>query len=258
MNYLVFRLYGPMASWGEVAVGESRHSAVYPSKSAVLGLLGAALGIRREQSDLLANLFEHYTLGVKLLSGGDLLRDYHTAQAPDSVGKFQYRSRRDEVVTGRDRLGTVLSSREYRTDAQAVVAIRAHEGANWSFEQLTAALQKPKFHLYLGRKSCPLAAPLATKVIVADGFRQALDGYVVEDLLMDQPDWACDQRWLPRAALTHYYWEGQADDFSPADDFFRPAAVQQLKRRDQPASRSRWQFQPRTENLWIQPQGEPR
>ena len=44
-DYLLLRLYGPLASWGEIAVGESRHSAVQPSRSALLGLLGAALGI---------------------------------------------------------------------------------------------------------------------------------------------------------------------------------------------------------------------
>ena len=48
MDILVFRLYGPMASWGEIAVGENRHTANYPSKSALLGLLGAALGIERD------------------------------------------------------------------------------------------------------------------------------------------------------------------------------------------------------------------
>ena len=25
-DYLVFQLYGPMAAWGEIAVGEMRHS----------------------------------------------------------------------------------------------------------------------------------------------------------------------------------------------------------------------------------------
>ncbi|MCV6614557.1 MAG: CRISPR-associated protein Cas5, partial [Cellvibrionaceae bacterium] len=54
MDYLVFRLYGAMASWGQPAVGETRHSGTYPSKSAVTGLLGAALGIKRSQEQALA------------------------------------------------------------------------------------------------------------------------------------------------------------------------------------------------------------
>ena len=46
-DYLLMRLYGPLASWGEIAVGESRHSAMHPSKSALIGLLAAAVGVER-------------------------------------------------------------------------------------------------------------------------------------------------------------------------------------------------------------------
>ena len=46
-DYLVFRLYGPMCSWGDIAVGEVRPSTVHPAKSAILGLIAAALGIKR-------------------------------------------------------------------------------------------------------------------------------------------------------------------------------------------------------------------
>ena len=46
-DYLVFRLYGPMCSWGDIAVGEVRPSTVHPSKSAILGLIAAALGVKR-------------------------------------------------------------------------------------------------------------------------------------------------------------------------------------------------------------------
>ena len=51
MEYLLFRLYGPLASWGEIAVGESRHTAAYPGKAALIGLLAAALGIRRDEEE---------------------------------------------------------------------------------------------------------------------------------------------------------------------------------------------------------------
>src|SRR6266699_2816470 len=46
-EYLVFRLYGPMCSWGDIAVGEVRPSTMHPSKSAILGLVAAALGLKR-------------------------------------------------------------------------------------------------------------------------------------------------------------------------------------------------------------------
>lgn len=251
MNYLLFRLYGPMASWGEIALGENRHSASYPGKSAILGLLGAALGIRRDDDTSQQALAQDYATAVKQVSAGGFLKDYHTAQAPDSVGKFHYRARRDELVTGHDRLGTVLSSREYRTDALAIVAIRSSEQARWTLQQLQQALLMPKFHLYLGRKACPLAAPLQPELIEAEGFLQALTAYQPEELLHSQYDWVTDERFLKKNNACHFYWEGELADFAQPDTV--PASqVQQLVRHDQPLSRQRWQFQPRQENLWLQ------
>ena len=251
MQYLVFRLYGPMASWGEVAVGEARHSAIYPSKSAVAGLLAAALGIRREQDELLSQMTAGYKQAVKLVSSGRLLKDYHTAQAPDSVGKFRYRTRRDEIVHGDERLGTVLSSREYRTDALALIALQSAPNAKWNLDEIRQALLKPKFHLYLGRKSCPLAAPLDPQIVDANGFLQALDNYQAQPLLLNLPPWATQQRWLAEDALEHYYWEGKINDFAMNDGRFVADQVQQIVRQDQPLSRKRWQFDRRTEYLWL-------
>lgn len=252
MTYLVIRLYGPMASWGEIAVGESRHSATYPSKSAICGLLAAALGIDRSDDASHQLLTEGYRQAVKMVSGGSLLRDYHTAQAPDSAGKFRYRTRRDELVHGRDRLGTILSSREYRTDAQAIVALRANDTAPYTLEQLQQALQTPLFHLYLGRKSCPLSAPLDPQLIEASNFRSALNGYVPKPLLINEAPWDSETRWLKPDPLVRYYWEGSPEDFASAEDAdFNPSQLQKLTRHDKPLSRQRWQFQPRIEYLWL-------
>ena len=251
MNYLVFRLYGPLASWGEIAVGESRHTAVYPSKSALLGLLGAALGIDRHDDKTQQSLTNGYYYAVKLLNSGHLLKDYHTTQVPDSVGKFQYRTRKDELIQGKDRLGTILSTREYRTDSQVVVAVAATSEARWSFKELLQALKKPKFHLYLGRKSCPLAAPIDAQEIEADNFRMALDAYHPKALLINQPQWFQDDRFLPVDDTCRYFWEGTCSDFSNDTNGFNASHVQQLTRHDQPLSRSRWQFKPRLENHWM-------
>ena len=251
MKYLVFRMYGPMASWGEIAVGESRHSAGYPGKSAITGLLGAALGIGRSDDTEQHALANGYALAVKMSVSGALLTDYHTTQVPDSTGKFRYRTRRDELVTGKDRLGTILSSREYFTDSVAIVAVRAVDQAAWSLEQLQKALLKPKFHLYLGRKACPLAAPLQPQIVDAEGFLAAFDDYVAKPLLQSRQEWVNDNRYLKPDATCHYYWQGDVADFADQETVPQQA-VHKLVRHDQPLSRQRWQFQPRTENLWLQ------
>lgn len=266
MKYLLFRLYGPMASWGEIAVGESRHSAIYPGKSALLGLMAAALGIRRDEEQRQAALATGYRFAVKVISAGHPLRDYHTAQAPDSVGKFVYRTRRDELVLGKERLGTILSSREYRCDAFSLVAVVAEEGAPYSLDEICEALLKPRFHLHLGRKSCPVAAPLNPLVRDADGFGDALDSYpygalFVSNWLLKTARKECAEGMALSDAPSlvefskedknvfaydkqpvRYYWEGDAGDL---------VSQQSLTRHDQPLSRARWQFTQRTEQLRI-------
>jgi CRISPR system Cascade subunit CasD len=271
MKYLLFRLYGPLASWGEIAVGESRHSAIYPGKSAMLGLIAAALGIRRDEEQRQAALAAGYRFAVKVISAGHPLRDYHTAQAPDSVGKFVYRTRRDELVVGKARLGTILSSREYRCDALSLVAVVAEEGAPYSLDEIRESFLKPKFHLYLGRKSCPVAAPLNPLVRDASGFGEALDNYpngalfvsnwllrtarketAESGVLADAPSLAKFSRedenvFAYNKQPVRYYWEGNLDDLRPGEAL----AVQTLTRHDQPLSRARWQFAQRTEHLHI-------
>ncbi|PPK76586.1 CRISPR system Cascade subunit CasD [Methylobacter tundripaludum] len=252
MDILVFRLYGPMASWGEIAVGESRHTASYPSKSAIIGLLGAALGIARDEEEKQQQLQQGYALAVELLSAGSLLRDYHTTQVPDSVGKFTYRTRRDEVILGKERLGTILSSREYRTDALALVAVRALVDAPFTLAEIQAALLQPKYHLYLGRKSCPLAAPLQPQLITDQlNYFAAFKAYQHKPILptsiaSDGTLAKRDYDWLGRPSDRHYYWEGLPEDFS--DDTLALTRRQTRTRHDQPLSRKRWQFMPRQEH----------
>ena len=50
-DYLLFRLYGALASWGDIAVGNIRPSYGYPSKSSVIGLIAAALGVKRDKHE---------------------------------------------------------------------------------------------------------------------------------------------------------------------------------------------------------------
>jgi CRISPR system Cascade subunit CasD len=269
MEYLVFRLYGPLASWGEIAVGKSRHSAVYPSKSALLGLLAAALGIRRSDEERQAALAVGYQFAVKVMSDGWLLRDYHTTQVPRAVGKFICRTRRDELVMDKTILGTILSSREYRCDALSLVAVKALKAAPFSLTEIQTALLRPKFYLYLGRKSCPPAAPLNPSMLNANGFGQALDEYRYGALylsefvmgrarqetrdggLLESPLIQMSSR-EDRYALdlkrksVRYYWEGDAGDLEPQ---------QILVRHDQPLSRTRWQFSQRAEKLFIRGEG---
>ncbi len=252
MDYLVFRLYGAMASWGDIAVGSSRHTSNHPSKSAIIGLIGAALGIKRDDENIQKQLNTAYNIAIKQFSSGTLLNDYHTTQAPDSVGKFQYRTRRDELVIGKDRLGTILSSREYLTDSVALIAIKALDNAPFSLQDIKEKLLKPAFHLYLGRKSCPLSIPLSPQIINTEaGFKQGLDTYQWLNVLPFKKK-SRDDYWFSLKGFKQYYWEGENGDFAMDNSDFNPEKVQVLTRYDQPRSRQRWQFSSRLENFYQQ------
>jgi len=254
MDYLLFRLYGPLVSWGEIAVGATRHTANYPSKSAIIGLMAAALGIKRSDAENQELMQQGYAIAIEVHAQGSLLGDYHTTQVPDSVGKFCYRTRRDELLMGKDRLGTILSSREYRSDALALIAVKALANAPHDLPAIQKHLEEPRFHLYLGRKSCPLAAPMNPQIVEKNDYYEAFTAYKHKPLLPVYNDGKGpmserDRYWLQLGKQRHYYWDGEAADFSGEIDLSR---MQTRIRRDQPLSRTRWQFMPRQEHyLYI-------
>lgn len=245
-DYLLLRLYGPLASWGEIAVGEVRHSAVHPSRSALLGLLGAALGIERSDEAGQQALTDGYRFGIKLEATGSPLRDYHTIQVGVPPRKSQFRSRRQELAA--DKVDTMLSTREYRCDSLAIIAVQALPDAPADLVKLALALRQPHFPLYLGRKSCPLSVPLMPQQMAAANLREALDAAVFPSLLALLDRHEPNQAWPTRhdrqafyLNQVRYYWEeGMQAGMKSSFDTWR---------HDQPLSRTRWQFAPRRE--WV-------
>lgn len=121
-QYLIFQLHGPMASWGVDAPGEVRHTHELPSRSALLGLLAAGVGIRRDDTERLNAFNRHYSLVVCASRNPRWARDYHTVQMPKEVRKARYFSRREEL-SAPDLLSAIISRRDYYTDAWWMVAV---------------------------------------------------------------------------------------------------------------------------------------
>jgi len=237
--YLLFRLYGPLAAWGDIAVGERRPSQTHPGKSAIVGLLAAALGIQRNEPERLAALAGSFGLGIRQDSAGEFLRDYHTTQLPPQRRGIVHRTRGDEL--GADSINTILSTRDYRQDALYTIALwLLKKDAPHDLEALQGALQRPRFALYLGRKSCPPALPLAPRVMNAGTLREALAQAPATDEFL---------RCLELPAQVTYYWE--AMDAAEAG-FLDEGAVFVEQRRDQPLSRTNWQFTDREEFRFVQ------
>lgn len=137
MPTLLLRLAGPMQSWGTTSRFDQRDTGKEPSKSGVIGLLAAALGINRENWNDLEPL-TRLTMAVRHDRPGVLKRDYQTAQNIISADRSKVHE-------------TAVTTRDYLADAVFLVGL---EGTDRSLlERAHAALQNPVWPLALGRKS---------------------------------------------------------------------------------------------------------
>jgi CRISPR system Cascade subunit CasD len=232
-DYLLFRLYGPLASWGDIAVGEYRPSQGHPSKSAVLGLVAGALGVRRAEEEVHAAMAHAHGFAVAMERSGISLRDYHTVQVPPERRGVAHATRKDELAA--DTLNTLISTRDYYCDALYTVCLWARtDDGPYSLAQMAQALRRPRFVPYLGRKSCPLALPVQPRIVPANDLHEAFTAAAL------QPDEAVLLQALPPADAVSFYWEQDARAGFEA--------AHTVVRRDVPLSRRRWQFTERLEH----------
>jgi len=140
-------LDGPMQSWGTQSRFGHRDTDFEPSKSGVLGLVGAALGMRRDDGEMLERL-RRLSMAVRVDREGTVLRDYHTAGGGTFRGKPHH-------VYG---AGTVVTQRFYLAGACFVVALSGAEPDLVS--RIADCLQCPKWPLFLGRRSCVPTRPV--------------------------------------------------------------------------------------------------
>ncbi|GAA5119012.1 type I-E CRISPR-associated protein Cas5/CasD [Pseudonocardia adelaidensis] len=137
MTALLLRLAAPLQSWGTRSRFTRRATDRTPSKSAVIGLLAAAEGIRRTES------IEHLldlTFAVRTEQPGQVERDFQTAARPG------------------ERTPVSVSTRHYLSDAVFLASVEGHTGL---LEGLLEAVRRPHFPLFLGRRSCPPVGPVA-------------------------------------------------------------------------------------------------
>ena len=218
-DYLVFTLTATLAAMGELAGHERRPSLSWPGRSAILGLLAAARGVRREDAEGLEEM-DRLKTAVAIFDSGTPLRDYHTFQSVPTAVARNPNSRPDALRRAGRRANTSISLRDYRQQPLFGVAV-------WDGElpPLRQALLRPCFTLYLGRKSCPLSAPLAPRIVEAEGPAEALAAIAL-------PPWSPGRVARLMAVDAREGMEGQLH-----------------LRQDQPRDRTAWHFAARSEAL---------
>lgn len=162
-QHLALLLDAPLQSWGFASRFQRRTTGLHPTKSALIGLLAAALGVdkhspgEREVIAALAGL----NLSIVTLPKRDpndtagrqirRLEDYHTVEGT-------------RKASGKIDDGTVQTYRHYLLDARFGVILTAPTG--WQLPNvdncnaLAAALCDPIWGVWLGRKCCIPAAPV--------------------------------------------------------------------------------------------------
>lgn len=148
-DLLLLYLDGPLQSWGTSARWNVRGTDDEPSKSAVVGLLGCALGYRTGDPRL-AELSRKLRMGVRVDRPGVRIIDYHTTTGVVRNADGRYSGSEKEPYT-------VESYRSYLADAAFLVAL---EGPLEILKRCAEALTNPKWPVYLGRKACVPCRPV--------------------------------------------------------------------------------------------------
>ncbi len=142
VHTLLLTLAAPQQAWGSRSRFATRSTERAPTRSGVLGLVAAALGL--ERTDPL-DLFTGIKFGVRVDQPGTIERDFQTARTLDGKTSMP------------------LSHRYYLADAVFVVGLESEDGMVLS--RIQDAVRRPHYPLFLGRRAFPPAGPIATAIV---------------------------------------------------------------------------------------------
>lgn len=151
--YLSLLLDAPLQSWGYQSRFDRRTSLSYPTRSGIVGMLCAAMGIDRMDTEGLAR-FGDLKMTVYVFSGSGRLVDFHTIG-----GGWDKKTDRQNIVPKADGSAgdTVVTHREFLQHAKFGVIL---QGDLALLERTARAVQNPCWGIWLGRKACIPASPV--------------------------------------------------------------------------------------------------
>jgi CRISPR system Cascade subunit CasD len=157
--YLAMLLDGPLQSWGFASRFERRATALQPTKSGVIGLICAAMGLAkgsREEAEWLPKLSALKMTSIALPRNHVWrLEDFHTTGGGyDKKTQPQFIPRK---ASGGPCDHPTVSRRQYLLDARFGVILAGDRAV---LEPAGAALQDPVWGVWFGRKSCIPAEPI--------------------------------------------------------------------------------------------------
>ena len=158
--YLALLLDAPLQSWGSASRFQRRTTELHPTKSAVIGLICAAMGLAKgstEEQEVLPSLASLRMTSIAMprydVRRRTILKTYRTEDFHTVL-----KTRRASGKTSND---PVVTHRQYLADARFGVILA---GDRALLERVSTALQDPLWGVWLGRKSCIPARPLFVAV----------------------------------------------------------------------------------------------
>jgi len=136
VSTLLIELAGPQQAWGSRSRFVTRGTELAPTKSGVVGMLAAALGMDRTAP---LDRFAGLRFGVRIDQPGQVERDFQTVRSLDGSASFP------------------LSERYYLADAVFLAGIEHRDAELAAYRD---ALARPYFPLFLGRRAFPPAGPV--------------------------------------------------------------------------------------------------
>ena len=175
-RFLILRLEGPLLAFGGETVDARGVIADFPGRAMLTGLIGNALGWRRQDRDRLAALQNRLDYAARIDREGRRITDFQTAALGGGDKGWTTSGRLEGRAGG---AGTYLAPhirrRDFDTDAAVTVAITLSPPEGDPVLDIVAgALDEPARPLFLGRKPCLPTGPLNQGFVTADSLTEAL------------------------------------------------------------------------------------
>lgn len=176
-----------MASWGEISVGNLRPTSGRPTKSSLIGLISASLGLDRFDEASQKTLYMDYDYVVISSGTESEMKDYATVQTSKIETDEKYTALPPRPLElSRKNVETMLVDRRYLCNGYYSVIVIPNNDAKYSLEEIADALRRPKYTPYLGRKSCPLSFPMMPSIEAYDDLMALIENKSFEPFMHDE------------------------------------------------------------------------
>ena len=164
MNYIKLDLSGVLQYFSDTnttTIKTTYNSSLYPTKSAIVGLLSSALGYNRNDNRI-TELFNILDIKYKVIKNPIVLKDFQTITGLKHQNNYMNLFYNRNVVTtmsNNTRNMRLTKSIQYLQDAEFIVYVGCNDS---KLKEIYDAIKNPVYSLYIGKRSCIPNKPLVT------------------------------------------------------------------------------------------------